>query len=141
MIMRTRLAIVAILLLCIPVSSPAVKVISNPDVVVGQISLSKLRAIFSMRTTAWSNGRPIRVFVLGDKDPLHSEFTKKILEIFPHQLRRAWNRQIFSGTGQAPTRVGSKAEMRARIAATPGAIGYLSEDQIDEHVKTIHIKK
>jgi hypothetical protein len=58
----------------------------------------------------------------------------------PHQLRRAWNRQIYSGIGQAPNKVDTEAEMRRLIASTPGAIGYLPEDQINEHVRKVEIK-
>ncbi len=93
-----------------------------------------------MRMTSWPNGMPIRVFVLGDKNDLHADFSKRILGVFPHQLRRAWNRQIFSGIGQAPERVESEAEMRNRVAETPGAVGYLSEDMINEQIRTIAVE-
>jgi hypothetical protein len=33
---------------------------------------------------------------------------------------------VFTGTGLAPTLVRSEEEMRARVRATPGAIGYVS---------------
>ena len=135
-----RLGIVATLLLCVSLHAAAVEVVSNKAVNTQTLSLSTLRAIFSMRMTQWPDGSPIRVFVLGEKDPLHAEFTKKRLGVFPHQLRRAWNRQIYSGTGQAPSKLDTEAEMRGLIAATPGAIGYLSQDQIDEHVQTIEIQ-
>ena len=41
----------------------------------------------------------------------------------------AWDRLVFSGTGQAPDTVTSTEEMLARVASTPGAIGYLSQIQ------------
>lgn len=118
----------------------ALEVVSNPSVKTDSLSLSSLRAIFSMRMTQWPDSTPIRVFVLGDKNPIHSEFSKTVLGVFPHQLRRAWNRQIYSGTGQAPIKVDSEAEMHLKIESTPGAIGYLPEDQINEQVRSIEIE-
>ncbi|MEN8166934.1 MAG: hypothetical protein ABFR65_05575 [Pseudomonadota bacterium] len=118
----------------------ALEIVSNPSVKTDSLSLSSLRAIFSMRMTQWSDSTPIRVFVLGDKNPVHSEFSKTVLGVFPHQLRRAWNRQIFSGTAQAPIKVESEAEMRLKIESTPGAIGYLPKDQINEQVRSIEIE-
>ncbi len=118
----------------------AVEIISYPGVKTDSLPLSSLRSIFSMRLTQWPDGTPIRVFVLNEKAPLHAAFSKKMLGVFPHQLSRAWNRQIFSGTGQAPIRIDTEAEMRSQVATTPGAIGYLSEEQINEQVRTIEIE-
>ena len=93
-----------------------------------------------MRMTSWPSGQPVRVFVLGDKDDLHATFSKRILGVFPHQLRRAWNRQIFSGTGQAPEKVADQKEMLDRVTQTPGAIGYISEEMINEQIRTIAVE-
>ena len=129
----------AALLMGLTASSGAVELIANPSVAEDVLSRSTVRSIFTMRLTSWPNGMPIRVFVLGDKDELHTHFSKRILGVFPHQLRRAWNRQIFSGTGQAPQRVESEREMFERVSQVPGAIGYLSEDMINEQIRTIAV--
>lgn len=118
----------------------ALEVITNPINETNTLSISTLRSIFSMRMTQWPDGTPIRVFVMGDKEPLHSAFSKQVLGVFPHQLRRAWNRQIYSGTGQAPAKVNTEAEMRTMVEQTPGAIGYLAEEQNNEQVRVIEIE-
>jgi hypothetical protein len=46
------------------------------------------------------------------------------LGVYPFQLRSAWDRLVFSGTGVSPTTVETEEEMRARIESTPGSIGY-----------------
>lgn len=93
-----------------------------------------------MRLRTWPDGRPIRVFVLEDHDPTHNRFAKTILSIFPYQLRRLWDRLVYSGTGQAPNTVGSQEEMRTRVATTPGAIGYLEKDQADASVRVVEVQ-
>lgn len=90
-----------------------------------------LIAIFGMRMTTWSDGKAIRVFVLRNDHPIHPRFCKEVLQVFPHQLQAAWDRLVFSGTGQAPEVVDSEEEMRERVSRTPGAIGYLHKDHID----------
>ncbi|MCG7947453.1 MAG: hypothetical protein N0C84_14020, partial [Candidatus Thiodiazotropha taylori] len=75
-----------------------------------------------------------------DKTSQHADFSKHVLGVFPHQLRRAWNRQIFSGMGQAPMKVNTEAEMLEQIENTPGAIGYLSEDKINERVRKLSVE-
>lgn len=139
---RQRLASIVITLACLfPVQDVrAQDVIVNPGVAEGGLSRNAIRAIFGMRLRSWSDGSPIKVFVLTDEAPLHSLFSKKILNIFPHQLRRAWDRLVYSGTGQAPIELDSEQEMRVKVASTPGAIGYLLEDHIDDSVRVVSVE-
>jgi hypothetical protein len=89
------------------------------------LSRETLQEIFFMRLATWPGGSPIHVFVLPDNHPLHIRFSKEILGVYPFQLRSAWDRLIYSGTGLAPTLVETVEEMRKRLDATPGGIGYV----------------
>ena len=117
-------------------NSPVIVV--NPAIYSKDIlSQSALSAIFGMRVREWEDGSPIKVFVLPDDNPLHIAFSKNILHVFPYQLRSAWDRLVFSGTGEEPIRVKSEQQMRALVGSTPGAIGYLSRSMIDATVKAV----
>jgi ABC-type phosphate transport system substrate-binding protein len=116
------------------------EVIANPSVTEKTLSKGSLRAIFGMRLHAWPDGTAIRVFVMPDDMPLHAAFSKEKLNVFPYQLRSAWDRLVFSGTGQAPDIVSSPEEMLARVASTPGAIGYLTKSKTDGRVNVLQIK-
>ena len=107
-------------------------VVVNPNVPITDISGNGLRGIFGMRLRVWPDGTPIRVFVLPDNAPEHEAFSKRRLSIFPHQLRRAWDRLVYSGLGQAPIRVQDTDEMLSRSASSPGAIGYLPVDMLND---------
>ncbi len=122
------------------VEPQAVVVAVNPKVVIEALSRNELRAIFAMRRRVWPDGTPIRVFVLPDDHPLHLIFCKKILRVYPYQLRRLWDRNVFSGTGPAPVEVDSLREMHDRIGEVAGAIGYLPPEWIDERVKAVEIR-
>lgn len=100
----------------------------NQTAGVTQLDLHTLRAIFGMRLTEWPNGSRITVYVLDPDSRLHTSFAKQKLQLFPYQLTQAWDRLVFSGTGQAPLKVRSPTEMRQRLLQTPGAIGYLPDD-------------
>ncbi|ADJ28718.1 substrate-binding domain-containing protein [Nitrosococcus watsonii] len=115
----------------------AQEVIVNPDAPEMKLTRSTLRAIFSMRLRTWPDGSLIKVFVLSDNSPLHIQFSKKILNIFPYQLRRTWDRLVYSGTGQAPIEVDSIKEMGNKVASTPGAIGYLPGGNTDFRVRVV----
>ena len=117
---------------------------ASPDIFVNHtvpqtdFSLSELRAIFAMRKTLWSDHSRIRVFVLEDNAAQHRLFTKNRLGMFPHQLRRIWDKLTFSGTGNAPVKVDNMTEMQEKLANTPGAIGYLSMKPAHSDIRMIH---
>ncbi len=120
--------------LCFTPKLLAQVLIANPKISTSELSRNNVRAIFAMRTPQWSDGTPIQVFVLEDTNPLHISFCKHILGMFPYQLRRIWDRQVFSGTGVAPVTVKSITEMREKVSSTPGAIGYIESEQKNDSV-------
>lgn len=103
------------------------------------LKLSTLRAVFGMRILAWPDGTPIKVFVLAPDSELHSQFTKNKLQVFPYQLQQAWDRLVFSGTGQAPFSAASIEDMERRIAETPGSIGYLPAGHLSRGVSKVEV--
>ncbi len=116
------------------------EIVTHPGVSEKTLSKGSLRAIFGMRLHAWPDGTSIKVFVMPDETSLHTAFSKEKLNVFPYQLRAAWDRLVFSGTGQAPETVATPEEMLARVASTPGAVGYLPRSRIDGKVNVLQIK-
>lgn len=106
---------------------PSVEILTSADRVgASPLDRALLRAAFTMRLRQWPDGRPMRVFVLPDNHPLHDRFCRELLGTYPYVLRTAWDRMVYTGTGFAPVVVSSEDEMRRRVQATPGAIGYVS---------------
>jgi ABC-type phosphate transport system substrate-binding protein len=120
-------AIVGVCLGLCPVVAGAAEIIVNASVPSAHYSRADTRAIFAMHLRIWPNGEPIKVFTLTDDDPVHKDFVKNSLDMFPHQFRRAWDRMIYSGTGIAPVQLDSEREMIEKVTNTPNAIGYVSK--------------
>lgn len=118
----------------------AEEVIVNPSVTQPTIQKNVLRAIMGMRLRTWPDGAPVTVYVLPDDHPLHASFCKKVLNVFPHQMRRAWDRLVFSGTGQSPKEVKSEDELIKKVASTPGAIGYVKGDKTYDGVRVLEVR-
>lgn len=112
-------------LLSAPLLAGDVEVITSPDRANIPLDRTLLRSIFAMRQREWPDGQPTHVFVLPDTSELHDLFCREQLGTYPYVLRSAWDRMVYTGTGFAPTVVDSEAEMRRRVASTPGAIGYV----------------
>ena len=114
--------------------------IAHPDVDVQSLSQNEARLYISMRLNQWPNGERVRVFVLPDNHPLHERAVKGILGLYPYQLRRAWDRQLFSGTGQAPVVVSTESELIDRVARTPGALGYAESGSLNPSVRAVEVR-
>lgn len=132
-----------VLFLCITTLSNGVRaaeIIVHRSVTQQELTLNVARLLFTMRLLRWPDGTRVRVFVLPDAEPLHREFAKQSLGLYPRQLRRVWDRHLFSGSGAVPAEVDSTEEMIRRVSETPGAIGYLPDGLATEAVKVIHVE-
>ncbi len=119
--------LIVLLSLFVPQNLLAQTIITNAHIETQHLSKTTARAIFAMRVPYWPDGTPIQVFVLEDQNPIHIQFCKSVLGMFPYQLRRIWDRQVFSGTGNSPNVVETEKDMIRAIRQTKGAIGYISE--------------
>lgn len=100
---------------------------------------SQIKAIYLGQQTQWPDGSKITVFILNSKDPSHQSFIKEVLELYPYQFRRRWQKLSYSGFGVKPTVVNNKEEMLLKIATVPGAIGYIDEKVMREGVQYVQI--
>lgn len=118
----------------------AQELIAHDSVGVDRMTRNEARLYLTMRLKNWPNGASIKVFVLPDDDPLHHRFANGVLGLYPYQLRRVWDRQLFTGTGQAPVTVLSITDMLQRVATTPGAIGYAERGFTHPNIRIIKVQ-
>jgi ABC-type phosphate transport system substrate-binding protein len=133
-------SLVAVTLCCGSLHVSPQELIANRDAGVESLTRNEARLFFTMRLKNWPNGTLVKVFVLPDNNPLHIRFSNEVLGLYPYQLRRVWDRQIFSGTGQAPTTVSSEQEMLERVATTPGAIGYADGPIDNSSIRVLEVR-
>ncbi|WP_221073942.1 hypothetical protein [Agarivorans aestuarii] len=99
-----------------------------------ELSAKQIRAIFSLRQKNWPDGQVIELVVMDDNNDLHKQFCLDALKLFPYQLSRIWERQIYTGTAIAPTIVNSEQQMLDTIKNNPNAIGYTSQEVSNEEL-------
>ncbi|OQX13281.1 MAG: hypothetical protein BWK76_16475 [Desulfobulbaceae bacterium A2] len=115
----------------------ATRVIVHPDSDGSSLTSAAVQGFFTLRDQQWPDGRAVRVLVLPDPAPAHQQFCREILGVFPHQLRRIWDRRVFSGLASAPRVVTDETAIRQLVATTPGAIGYLLHESSNEGVRVV----
>ena len=128
---KFALLIIAALLLSVhKANASELNVMVNESVMVTELSRSELRQIFTGQRQYWDDGTKITVFVLQDRDELHKQFCRDILQMFPYQLSRLWDQITYSGQGVTPVRVISYQALIDALENTPGAIGYVERTDI-----------
>jgi hypothetical protein len=133
-----RLVFLLTLTLCAQ-NPGAAQIVVHEGVAQQQLDVEITRQLFTLRVPRWADGTHVRVLVLPDAHPLHREFCKGSLNLYPRQLRRVWERHLYSGAGAMPIEVGSVEVMRERVAETPGAIGYLPDGAAVRGVRVLHV--
>ena len=128
-------------MMTLPPGAGAAELVAHRAVKQEELTLNHARLLFTMRVLSWPDGQRVRVFVLPDSDTLHRVFVKQILELYPRQLRRVWDRHLFSGAGAVPVTVSSAEEMLQRVSETPGAVGYLPDGYAGETLRVIHVQQ
>ncbi len=137
-----KIAIVTILFLFswAEASFSQVAVIAHKSVPVDTIKKSELLDFYTADIKKWINGDKVIVNDLKPKGEVKKIFYK-FLGKKPSRMKSIWLRNMLSGEGDPPEVLKSEEEMLQKIAATPGAIGFLSHTKVDNNVKTLIVIK
>jgi ABC-type phosphate transport system substrate-binding protein len=114
--------------------------VANPNVQISSISEADVRAIFLGTKTRLDGGaHAVPVTLRGG--PVHEVFLKHHLGESPDQFRTQWRKAVFTGQGAMPRAFDSEVALIEYVAATPGALGYVSHVSPHDNVKCIPITK
>jgi hypothetical protein len=117
-----------------------VVVVANRHVQISQISSGDLRDIFTGVRSRFPDGSPaVPVTLKGG--PAHEVFLKNHVGKGPEEFRTLWRKAVFTGQGAMPRAFDSEAALLEYVAATPGALGYVSKLSPQDSVKALSVFK
>ncbi len=133
-----KIAIVTILFLFswAEASFSQVAVIAHKSVPIDKIKKSELLDFYTGDIKKWINGDKVIVNDLKPKGEVKKIFYK-FLGKTPSRMKSIWLKNMLSGEGDPPEALKSEEEMLQKIAATPGAIGFLSHTKVYNNVNTL----
>ena len=118
-------------------ASAGVAVIGNPNLGVSSITAAQAVDIFLGKMTKLPGGTQITVIEHQDGDSVKEEFYSKVVGKSPSQLKAYWAKLVFTGEGVPPKEYSGDKAVMGRVAATPGAIGYVNDGAVDKSVKVL----
>ncbi len=117
-------------------SAQDVVLVANKSVQISQISDADLRAIFMGSKTRFSDGsHAVPVTLKGG--PAHEVFLRNHLGEGPADFQAQWRKAVFTGQGAMPRSFESESALIEYVAATPGALGYVSRVSSKDPVKRL----
>jgi len=130
--MKKLLSLVAIIVFTMSVQAQ-VSVIGNKAV--GEaVNAAKIISIYSLTVTKWADGSKIIVYDNGSdaNNGFYSALGKDHLS-----FKKEWMKKQLTGEAKAPENMGSDAEVIAKVASTPGAVGFVKAASVTGSVKVL----
>jgi len=113
-----------------------VVLVANEGVQISEITDTDLRAIFIGTKTRFADGsHAVPVTLKGGA--VHEVFLKNHLGESLEEFRSQWRKVVFTGQGGMPKAFDSESALIEYVAATPGAIGYVSRISSQQRVKSL----
>jgi ABC-type phosphate transport system substrate-binding protein len=124
-----------------PACAQDVVLVTNKSVKISEIRSADLRAIYTGEKTRFADGSHV-VPVTLKGGPAHEVFLRNHLGQNPEEFRAQWRKAVFTGHGAMPKTFDSELTLLEYVAATPGAIGYVSRISTqDDNVKSLLVVK
>ncbi|GAB3378661.1 phosphate ABC transporter substrate-binding protein [Spongiibacter taiwanensis] len=120
-------------------ASAEVVVVVAADSPVNSLSKSHIANIFLGRNN-YLDGR-IRVTPVDQPEgsQARQEFYENVVNWNPASVKAHWSKMIFTGRGKPPRQVASDTAVKALVASSPGAIGYIDAASVDSSVKVLKL--
>ena len=113
-----------------------VAVVAHKSVPVDSLAKSELLDLYTGDTSVWSDGAAVVIFDLKEKGETREVFYK-FLGMASSRIKSIWLKRMLSGEADPPEALKTEEELLKKVAATPGAIGFLSQSKQSSDVKTL----
>lgn len=125
-------------------AQPSFRVIVGATSTVTEVTRAELARIFLKKQTRWKTGEEVAPVDQSARSPVRAAFSHDVLVAEGLEkisaVENYWRGLIYSGRGTPPVVKTSDDEVRLFVAATPGAIGYVSTKADLNGVKAVKVE-
>jgi len=132
-----RLAVGVLFAAFAPLACADLVVVVGHAATTDTLSADQVAKIFMGKSKAFPDGSTAVPIEQSEGSAARDAFHRKVTGKDAAQLKAYWSRLIFSGKGQPPKDVGDDTAVKAAVASTPGAIGYLDAALVDGSIKVV----
>ena len=125
-------------LLSVSAAFGEVDIVVNRSNNISSLSRDEAQRIFVGEKSAWPGGKHITVLMLAKGQPEREVILREVYRMNESDYIKYFLQAAFTGRVQAaPKDLASAAEMKARLAANPNAVGYLKKEVVDDSVRVL----
>lgn len=121
-----------------PAAAAQVAIIAHKTVPIDSVTQIQVLDIYSGEIRRWKNGTPIVAFDLTVEGSVREQFYQ-YLGRKSSRLKSIWMKNLLMGEGGPPESAKSEPEVLAKVARTPGAIGFVRPEVVDDSVKILAV--
>lgn len=103
----------------------------------GDVSKDDIARIFLAKSKKLPDGSSAKPVNLDSNAAARAPFESNVLGKSPSQVKAYWSRLIFTGKAVPIEELGDDADVVARVASTPGAIGYVDSAALTDAVRVV----
>lgn len=111
-------------------------IIASPQVPVEKITIAQLSDIYALKKTQWTNKVPMVPVNREASSDARDNFSDMVFKMSSQELSEFWNKLRFEGKHPPLTQISDHAVI-GFVRSVPGAIGYVSADEIPTGVKIL----
>lgn len=115
-----------------------VTVIAHKAVQTDTLTQAQLLDYFTGDIKMWGDKTPVVVLDLKAQSEIKDSFYK-LLGLTSSRMKSIWLKKLLLGEGDPPEALKAEEEVVKKVAATPGAIGYVSRSKVNGEVKILRI--
>lgn len=141
MMMQRTLILLLVTMLATPIKgwSQELLVIVNQQNPLEQISRQQLTDLFMGRAPYFPSGDPVVKLDAPGDSPLRRQFYQALVGMSEPEVNAYWARLMFSGRATPPMQVSSEQDILKLVENNPNAIGYITDGELNDEVKTIFV--
>lgn len=125
-------------LLTISADVEEIDVVVSKSNEVGPLSREEVRRIFMGEKSSWPGGKHIAVLMFAPGQRERAIVLRDLFKMNESDYTKYFLQAAFTGRVQAPPKdLPSAAQVKARLAANPNAIGYLDKHDVDDSVRVL----
>ncbi len=113
-----------------------VAIIVHPDVALDSLGKAQLLDYYTGDIQRWPDGVQVVVTDLKSKGPVRDGFYG-FLGRRPSRMKSIWLRRMLSGEGEPPEAFETEEDVVRRVAATPGAVGFVHSRHVTPDVRVV----
>jgi ABC-type phosphate transport system substrate-binding protein len=114
-----------------------IAVITDPSVELTSLDIEQLERLYLLRPNRFPGG--VRLIAIDQKagSEIRQAFLQKALWKTEIDVAEYWSRRMFSGKGRPPRQFDGDAAVIDEVIDSPGTIGYVDSESVDDRVKVL----